>query len=169
MRKQKVQQLNLVSEPVKPPETCAFTGHRHLGEDCTKRKVKTQIKKLIESGVHTFYNGMAMGFDLLAAELVLELKKKYPQVKLVACVPCYGQEKSFSDADKKRYVHILKKADECVVLSPHYFNGCMQQRNRYMVERADVLIAYCHKEEGGAAYTVKLFEKHKQNGDIIFI
>jgi uncharacterized phage-like protein YoqJ len=119
--------------------------------------------------VDTFYNGMAIGFDLCAAECVLSLKRSYPHVKLIACIPCYGQEKYFSDADKKRYVKILKKADETVVLSDHYYQGCMQNRDKYMVERADVMIAYCTKATGGAAYTVKIFKKLKPDGEIYFV
>ena len=150
-------------------KACAFTGHRQLGEDFSARKLKKEIKQLMEEGVENFYNGMAMGFDLIAAEQVLELKKKFSNVKLVACVPCYGQEKYFSDEDKKRYAKVLKKADEVVTLSDHYYNGCMQKRDRYMADRADVMIAYCKKDEGGAAYTVKYFSKIKGEGNVIFV
>ena len=150
-------------------KTCVFTGHRQLGEDFSARKLKKQIRLLMQEGVEIFFNGMAMGCDLLAAEYVLQLKKEFPSVKLVACVPCYGQEKYFPQHDQRRYVKILKKADETVVLSDHYFNGCMQKRDLYMAERADVMIAYCNKKEGGAAYTVKCFQKTHPNGRIFFI
>ena len=83
------------------PKSCAFTGHRYLDGDFSARKLKKEVKKLVENGVEIFYNGMAMGFDLIAAETVLSLKKKYPLIKLVACVPCYGQEKYFSEEDNK--------------------------------------------------------------------
>ena len=148
---------------------CVFTGHRKLGEDFSARKLKFAIRKLIKRGVHTFYNGMAIGFDLLAAEKLIELKKEYPQVRLVACIPCYHQEKSFSERDKKRYVEILKKADEQILLSERYFRGCMQARDKYMAERADCMIAYCEKETGGAAYTVKIFQKLHPDGEILFL
>ena len=148
---------------------CVFTGHRDLGDDFSKAKLKKEILSLIKEGVEVFYNGMAMGFDLLAAECVLSCKKKYPKIKLVACIPCYGQEKYFSETDKKRYVKILKKADEKVTLAERYHPGCMQKRDKYMVEHADVMIAYCHKPQGGAAYTVKLFQKAYPDGVIRFI
>jgi uncharacterized phage-like protein YoqJ len=148
---------------------CAFTGHRKLEKDFSPRKLKKTIKALVEEGVNTFYAGMAMGFDLAAAEAVLSIKKKNPSVKLVACIPCYNQEKSFPSEEQKRYVKILQKADEQVVLADRYFPGCMQLRNRYMADRADVLVAYCHAETGGTAYTVKYFKKQKSHGDILFI
>ena len=150
-------------------KNCVFTGHRDLGEDFSKSRLKKTIETLIKEGVENFYNGMAIGFDLISAECVLALHKKYPQVKLIACVPCYGQEKYFSESDKKRYVKILKKADERVILADHYHQGCMQNRDKYMVDRADVMIAYCKKTTGGAAYTVKLFQKAYPDGIIHFI
>lgn len=148
---------------------CVFTGHRELGKDFSKIRLKRAIERLIKSGVDTFYNGMAIGFDLCAAECVLSLKRKYPQVKLIACIPCYGQEKYFSDTDKKRYVKVLKKVDESVTLADHYYQGCMQQRDKYMVEHADCMIAYCNKTTGGAAYTVKIFQKLRPDGLLLFV
>ena len=164
-----MQQLDLFTTEKIPPKTCAFTGHRSFYDGFSPRKLKKAIKAMILQGVTTFYNGMAMGFDLLAAEKVLELKKSFPQVKLVLCIPCYNQERNFSDADKLRYQKICKNADEKVLLSDKYYRGCMLVRNKYMVERADALIAYCMKSTGGAAYTVGLFKKYKPNGEIVFI
>ena len=128
--------------------SCVFTGHRELEEDFSVRQLRSVIEEVVKGGVTDFYNGMAKGFDLTAATVVVKLKKKYPQIRLIACVPCYGQEKYFSEKDKKTYVSILKKADEKIILSPSYYRGCMQVRDRYMVERADVMIAYCKKRKG---------------------
>ena len=153
----------------KAVKNCVFTGHRILEKDFSVRKLKKKIKKAVEAGVETFYNGMAMGFDLIAAEKVLELRKKNPQIKLIACVPCYGQEKNFSDKDKKRYVAILKKADETVVLSENYYKGCMLVRDKYMADRGEMMICYCKRDTGGAAYTVKYFKKIKPLAEIVYI
>ncbi|MBQ9713914.1 MAG: DUF1273 family protein [Clostridia bacterium] len=160
---------NLERENVQKEKICVFTGHRELGEDFSPRKLKKEIEKLITEGVDTFYNGMAKGFDLAAAKAVVSLKKKYPFVKWIACIPCYGQEKYFCEKDKKDYVSLLKKADEKVILAQEYYKGCMQARDRYMAERANYMIAYCKKEEGGAAYTVKIFKKLHQDGVIVFL
>ncbi len=158
-----------LSKEEKNMKACVFTGHRELGDDFSPRKLKAAVKKVVEKGVEVFYDGMAMGFDLLAAETVLSLKKQNPQIKLIACIPCYGQEKNFSAKDKERYCKILKKADEKVLLSEHYFRGCMQVRDKYMAERADCMIAYCKKQTGGAAYTVKCFQKSNPDGEIVLL
>lgn len=150
-------------------KTCAFTGHRILEKDITEKKIKNEIENLIKKGVEIFYNGVAVGFDLFSAKILLKLKKKYPFVKLVACVPCYHQEKNYPRLEKEIYAEIIKKADEVITLSPYYFKGCMQARDKYMADRADVLLAYCKKETGGTAYTVKYFKKKYPLKEIIFL
>ena len=163
-----MKQLSIFEEE-KQIKTCVFTGHRELPSDFSKKALKNEITKLVQAGVDTFLCGMAIGFDLLAAESVLSVRKKYPTVKLVACIPCIGQEKYFSKADQKRYVDAVRKADEKVILSDSYYKGCMQVRDKYMAERGDVMLAYCTKKEGGAAYTVRCFQKAHPNGDVIFL
>ncbi len=148
---------------------CVFTGHRGLESDFSEKLVKKAIKEALNEGYYTFLNGMAVGFDMRAAEILLSFKKKYPQIKLIACIPCENQEKYFSLTDKARYYHLLEKVDEKIILSDHYFTGCMQARDRYMVKRATMMIAYCHKDTGGTAYTVKTFEKLHPDCDILLV
>ena len=164
-----VEQLKILLQPNQKILSCAFTGHRELPQDFSVQKLKSVIEKTILQGADTFYNGMAVGFDLLAAEVLLSLKDKYPYVKLVACIPCYQQEKSFSANEKKRYANILQQADEQILLSEKYYRGCMQVRDKYMADNAETLIAYCVKDIGGTAYTVKYFQKKHPEKPIFFI
>ncbi len=161
------EQLKIRSDPL-TLKSCAFTGHREIGEELTKERVKTAIENMIKKGVKIFYNGAAKGFDLLSAECVLELKNTYPDLTLILCIPYYGQEKGYSKKDKRRYEFLIKECDEKILLSDRYYKGCLQTRNRYMCDRADALIAYLKKDTGGTAYTVKYFEK-KREGEIIFL
>ncbi len=163
-------QLSLLKKNENVPlKTCAFTGHRRLDGDCTNYLVEQAVRSLIDEGVEFFYNGMAMGFDLLCAECVLSLKEEFPKIKLIACLPCYGQERNYSEKDKQRYVNILKRADESILLSETYFQGCMLVRDRYMADKADVLVAYKRKSVGGTAYTVNYFQKNYPERKIIFL
>ncbi len=164
-----MKQLGIFTKNEKPL-ACAFTGHRTLDKDFSEKKLRKQIEGLIKRGVSVFYNGFALGFDMLAAEIVLTFKRKtYPALKLIACIPCKEQERYFSKEDALRYRQLLSEADEVVLLSEHYYRGCMLVRNRYMVEHADILLAYCNKEEGGTAYTVRYFQKTKPEGELLFV
>ncbi len=164
----KNEQLKM-EQTLPPLKTCAFTGHRKLEEDFSEEELKKVVKCLIEEGVETFYCGMAAGFDLYAAEAVLSYKNKYPNIRLIACIPCENQEKSYVETDKKRYVEILKNVEEKVQLYERYFNGCMLVRNRYMADRADILVAYFKNPTGGTAYTVKYYREKYPLNEIIFL
>jgi uncharacterized phage-like protein YoqJ len=152
-----------------PIKSCAFTGHRTLDKDFSPRLLKKYVLALISDGVDVFYSGMAIGFDLIAAETVLSCKKKFPNIRLVACIPHYGQEKRYSEKDKARYAKILKNADEQVLLCEEFTKNCYMDRNRYMADRADVLVAYLKQNTGGTAYTVKYFQKKKPLNRVIFV
>ena len=148
---------------------CVFTGHRELPKNFNVENLDNQIERFIQDGVERFYCGMALGFDLLAAERVLLLKTKYPSVQLIACIPFAGQCEKYSPEQQKRYFDILKNCNEQVCLSEAYYKGCMHARNRYMVEHADCMIAYLKKREGGTAFTVDLFEKKRPQSEICFV
>ena len=62
---------------------------------------------------------------------------------------------SGTDEEKNEYESIKGAASDVVCLAGHYFNGCMQKRNRYMVDRSAVCICYQTKDDGGTAYTVE--------------
>ena len=66
---------------------------------------------------------------------------------------------SFSDRNRRLFGELLTWCDRKTVLFPEYRTGCFLARDRYMVDCADVLLAYCTKTRGGAAYTVGYAER----------
>jgi uncharacterized phage-like protein YoqJ len=146
-------------------KSAAFTGHRELGEDFKEIFLIKTIKECVKMGVCVFYCGMAKGFDLLAAELVLK-EKQFSPVKLIACVPYPTQAAAFGDEDRKRYETVLSQADETVVLCDKYSPQCFQKRNEYMADRADILISYCRKKQSGTGRTVAYFKKNKPDNPV---
>ncbi len=139
--------------------SCAFSGHRRLGADFDEGRLEEAIRARIEKGAKVFYCGMAVGFDLCAAECVRKLKREFPFLTLVACIPCADQDKNFSPGQKERYARLVSACEVKVILSDAYYRGCMLRRNEYMAEKADALISYCRKNDGGTFYTVHCFER----------
>ncbi len=139
---------------------CCFTGHRDLDGKAREiyRRTYDAVENCIAQGYDEFRAGGALGFDTLAAMVVLELKKKYPQVRLVLYLPCREQEKYWTTENKARYAAILEQADEVKILSDHYYRGCMFVRNRAMVEGSDLCIAYL-RSGGGTKMTVDYAKK----------
>ena len=147
-------------------KTCAFTGHRpqHLpfgmnenDERCAdlKETLKEQIINLIETeDVTHFITGMALGVDLYAAEIVLDLKARYPNITLESAIPCETQAIKWSMAQRERYYDIAARCDKETMLQSHYSPDCMDKRNRYMVDHADFIIAVWDGRPSGTGKTV---------------
>ncbi len=138
------------------PYTCCFTGHRKLPEEklqTIKKRVDLAISDLVLNGVSYFCTGGALGFDTLAALCVLDAKKEYPEIKLVLVLPCKNQTKGWKKEDISLYEKILFQADEIIYISERYEKGCMQKRNRALVEMSSYCVSYLTRKTGGAFYT----------------
>lgn len=138
--------------------SCAFTGHRKLSSNFSKKALKEAISAVLKEGCKVFYCGMAYGFDLAACKVLLEFKRIY-DFKIVACIPFAEQAKDYSLSDKSLYGQMCLACDERVVLHQAFVKGCMFERDRYMVDRASVLIAYLVEKESGTGYTVRYAEE----------
>ena len=139
-------------------KSCCFTGHRDIASGkipIVKEKLVAAINDAVSRGYTDFYNGGALGFDIMAAEAVLEIKKTNPLIRLHIIVPCENQALKWGKKEIERYEAVKAAADEVKVLSPHYFRGCMQIRNRYMVDASSICIAFVERSSGGSADTVK--------------
>ena len=61
----------------------ALTGHRSIPYDkvpSLRKALRTVILAHYNRGIRIFYCGMAMGFDLLAAETALSMKEVYSDI-----------------------------------------------------------------------------------------
>lgn len=88
-----------------------------------------------------------MGFDTLAAQAVLEMRKKYKQIKLILVLPCISQADKWNEQDKRIYEHIKCSANKVIYTSENYFHGCMHKRNRYLVDNSSVSFAIAKKKQ----------------------
>lgn len=142
---------------------CLFTGHRELPQgtelDSLQERTKEALRLAYFKGCRQFYVGGAMGFDMLAAIAVLNLREELPGIHLILALPHFGHYQRWNKTDKAVFARILERADRVLYLSKEYCPGCMQARNRYMVDHAQYCICYCGKATGGTAYTVRYARK----------
>lgn len=102
---------------------------------------------------------MALGIDLCAAQIVIDLKEDYPKITLEAAVPYKNQTLKWSKENKKAYNQILLNCDKISVLQDSYTLNCYMKRNRYMVDKADFVIAVWNGSKSGTGNTVKYAQK----------
>lgn len=140
--------------------TACFTGHRasrlpwrydENDERCImlKCRIDAAIESAYYEGYRNFMCGMAHGSDTYAAESVIKQRLFFEGIRLI-CVFPYRYSSARCDS-------ISRHADSVICLNESYVPGCMQQRNRYIVERSSLLIAiYDGAPFGGTAGTIRL-------------
>lgn len=140
-----------------------FTGHRpeklKIPESQVKSALLKEIIKSIDEGYRIFITGMARGVDMWAAEIVIKLKEKYPDIKLIAAVPFQGFELKWSEKNKKQYYDILNKADSVNYISKDFSYSTYQIRNKWMIDHSARVIAIWNGEKSGTKNTIDYAKK----------
>jgi len=137
--------------------TACFTGHRELPTDDLpeiSKRLEDTLVKLIEQGYRYFGAGGALGFDTLAAQVVLRLRERYPQIRLILVLPCLNQTRGWPQENIDTYEEIKRCADKVTYTSEHYFRGCMQKRNRHLADNSSVFFSMPPTPGGGPASPV---------------
>ncbi len=152
---------------------CCFSGHRDLPAQKLqriRRCLDEVVDALIKRGYRDFVCGGALGFDMLAAETIIEKKKTYEGICLSMVLPCRNQHQKWRAADKLKYESILKQADYITYVCESYVTGCMHLRNKQMVDRSNFCVAFLLKNSGGTRFTVDYaHERGKQVFNIAHI
>ena len=153
---------------------CCFTGHRPeqihwISNECSDRYIGLKnilsdaIDQSIDDGYTDFFCGMARGIDTLAAQLVLEKSVLNPSIKLHAALPCPNQHERWPEKDKELFENILSLCDSKTLVSPFYTDSCMLNRNKFMVDNSQRVIAVWNGYfRGGTAFTVRYAKKRQR-------
>ena len=130
-----------------------FCGHAQVAQiEVVKAWLCAVTQRLIERGATTFYLGGYGAFDSLAAAVLREQKKRYPQIELILVLAYLDARKSISAYDNTVYPPL-----ESV---PRRF--AISHRNRWMVDTSDVVVAYVLHDWGGAATTLRYAKRKKK-------
>ncbi len=137
---------------------CCFTGHRpeklKESSDEVKAWLEVQIDKAITDGYTTFISGCAMGVDIWAGQIVIQKKRENGRLHLIAALPWPGFSKRWNAEWQDEYNELIKGADLVKTVCNHYHDGVFQQRNEWMVDHSNRVIAYYNGAAGGTKNTI---------------
>jgi len=137
---------------------CCFTGHRpeKLGmpEQRLRPLLEEAIRQAIQGGFTTFITGMAKGVDLIAAEIMLDLRRGDPRLKLVCALPYPGFGQHWGGGWTERFRRVLAEADTQEIVCPRSSYASYQLRNQWMVDHSGLVIAVFNGESGGTKNTL---------------
>ena len=129
-----------------------FCGHREIAQTTEVEEwLQTVIRGLIEQGATTFYLGGYGAFDGLAASVLRKEKKNHPWIELILVLAYLNGRQDAAGYDGSVYPELEKIPRRFAIL----------HRNRWMVQSADVVVAYVLHDWGGAATTLR-YAKQKR-------
>lgn len=136
-----------------------FCGHSNcLFSDEEKEKFKQLlIKKIRKNPTCKFYLGEYGDFDSLCLRTLRELKTDCPDIELLFITPYLDKNYSKLELAKYHYDDVIFPPIENV---PRKF--AILKRNEWMVEEADLVIAYVKYSWGGASKTLEHAKRKKK-------
>ena len=136
-----------------------FCGHsNNLFSDEEKEKLKQLlIKEIRKNPTCKFYLGGYGAFDSLCFRTLRELKKDFPEIELLFITPYLDKNYSKLELAKSYYDDVIFPPIESV---PRKF--AILKRNEWMVDSADLVIAYVKYSWGGAAKTLEHAKRKKK-------
>jgi uncharacterized phage-like protein YoqJ len=157
--REKAAVLAAMTEEEKRLKRCCFTGHRppklSRPVDDIKVDLENEILASIDKGYTTFITGMACGTDIWAGNIVVRLKDRFPDLRLIAAVPFPAFPDGWEPVWRKKYETLLEKADLVKVISPEYHDAVYALRNRWMIDHSAKLIAVYNGRPGGTGNTIR--------------
>ena len=162
-------------------KTVCFTGHRPSklpgGYDYNSDKNKElsyelekEILIAISKGATHFICGGALGVDQIAFNVLKGLRDNGCNITIEIAIPFKLQYSNWIEESKKIYFQQLESADKLTFVDKinEYNNDFpfdvyhpvkMQQRNKYMVDNSDLIIAVWDGTQGGTYNCIKYAQK----------
>ena len=146
---------------------CCFSGYRpekmppNLSEDSAAfdalmQRLCRSIRRASHAGYRHFLSGMSRGFDLWAAEAVINLQMHGCPIDVWAAVAYPGMEQYWEPEWQTRYNNVLLQADHIFPVAQKYSPECYTVRDRFLVQQSNHCICFFDGVPGGTAYTVGL-------------
>lgn len=95
-------------------------------------------------------SGMALGWDQAIARAAISL-----DIPLTAACPFKGQERLWNGRQQAAYRDLLTKATRVIYVCNHGLNIAFQERNEWMVDRCQMLLALYDGTPGGTANCIE--------------
>lgn len=135
---------------IKTKNIIAFTGHRPNKLGGYGSRIHNRLVDLAKASIGHYnatlvISGMALGWDTAGAEASILLG-----IPFHAAIPFKGQENRWPKSSQNKYHLLLSKAFSSKIIgSQEHFRKAMQDRNKYMVDSCDLLLALWDGSRGG--------------------
>ncbi len=140
--------------------TVSFFGHRYLNNTCHIENVlKEHIYLLLRSGKYIeFLIGRNGEFDIFTASVIRQMQRKldYGNSSLTLVLPYMTAEYK---QNEQSFLSYYDDVEICQQSSAAHFKSAIYIRNKYIIDRSDVVYFWLEHYSGGAFEAFKYAEK----------
>lgn len=134
-----------------------------------KKAIEGRLLPLIEEGLEWVLTPGQYGVDLWACETVIELKKRYPHLKLSIIAAYQHPEEKWKEEKQQYFRDILNKVDYYGTVSNQPYSGVWQltARDELLLRKTDGILLFYDEDaaEGSPRfYKQKAMKKYEKDG-----
>lgn len=151
----------------KPFELGIF-NQKHEGIVIIKQAIENKLRVLLDEGLESIFISGQLGVECWAAEVVFELKKEYPNIKLGVVTPFLEQESSWNETNKEYYYSIINRADRVISTSNETYKNPSQFKIKdeaLLNYTEGLILVYDEEKEGSPKYLKSKANKHREKNN----
>lgn len=133
---------------------CTFFGHKNTPKEIEPTLWSTLTDLIENKQIDVFYVGNQGDFDNIVRVNLKKLQQIYPHIKYSVVLAYFPDNKSLNNKGFDYTDTIFPQGFENV-----YPKFAIDKRNRWMIEKADVVVTYVNSTIGGAAKYKSIAEK----------
>jgi uncharacterized phage-like protein YoqJ len=141
---------------------------KHQGIKYIKRVLEKRLISFIEDGLEWVLISGQLGVELWCGEVVIQLKKQYPQLRLAVLTPFYNQESNWNELKKEQYNQVLLQADYVDSITKREYENPSQLKlkNQYIIEKSDgLLVIYDDDKPGSPSFYLANAKRKSESSD----
>ncbi|XID90156.1 DUF1273 domain-containing protein [Paenibacillaceae bacterium WGS1546] len=146
---------------------------KHKGIPYIRRAIEARLIPLLEEGLEWIVTPGQYGVDLWACETAIELKERYPHLKISILTAFAGQEEKWKEDKQDYYRGILRGVDYVGTVSKRPYSGAWQFRARdeLLLRKTDgILLVYDDEAgEGSPKFMKERALRKSAEEDYVFI
>jgi uncharacterized phage-like protein YoqJ len=147
-------------------KVCCIAGPEQLpvgiDEEWVKQRLEAEIRRMVTyEGVTCFYIGMRPCICQWAAEIVLQLKKEYPSVKLKCVLSCETLANDWTELQRDLFYAVMEHCDEELLLQGEYTSDCEKACAKFLVKRCTSVLAVWDGVEIGNTGMILLYARRE--------
>lgn len=152
------------------PHELGIFNEKHPGIAIIKKAIENELRALIDDGLEWVVISGQQGVETWTAEVVIQLKKEFPQLKYSIITPFLDIEKNWNEQKQEKFFYIQSQADFVTSVTKKPYEAPWQfiEKDKFIIQNTDaLLLVYDEDHEGSPKYVKRLAEKYMEQYDYI--